>query len=303
MDIRQLRYFLELAQTEHLTQAAQHLFVTQSTLSHGLRQLEQSLGVELFDRVGRGLRLSQAGAAFRAHALRALRELETGKMALADLDELRAGRLTIGVFPTFLHTVVPATVAAFHDRYPGVSVEARALRAGSIEEQLLRGDLDLGIAFHPTLHEDIETEALFEERLQGVVHRQHRLAGHRVLPLAEFARSPLALLPRSYATRRRIDEQFRAAGIRLDVRVEIESVEALLGLCAASRQLASIVPERAASQTPELIPIELDSPGMVRQAGLLWPRSGSRSPAATAFARLLRARVSGSGQAGPESRQ
>ena len=61
MEIRQLRYFLDIAQTEHLTQSAQNLFVTQSTLSHGLRQLEQELEIQLFDRLGRGLRLSQAG--------------------------------------------------------------------------------------------------------------------------------------------------------------------------------------------------------------------------------------------------
>ena len=75
MEMRQLRYFLDIAQTEHLTQSAQNLFVTQSTLSHGLRQLEQELEIQLFDRLGRGLRLSQAGAAFRVHAARALQQI------------------------------------------------------------------------------------------------------------------------------------------------------------------------------------------------------------------------------------
>ena len=65
MEIRQLRYFLDIARTEHLTESARNLFVTQSTVSHSLRQLEDELGVRLFDRLGRGLKLSQAGAAFR----------------------------------------------------------------------------------------------------------------------------------------------------------------------------------------------------------------------------------------------
>ena len=85
MEIRQLRYFLDIAETEHLTQSAQNLFVTQSTLSHGLRQLEEELDVQLFVRLGRGLRLSQAGMEFRAYASRALQEVEAGRMALADL--------------------------------------------------------------------------------------------------------------------------------------------------------------------------------------------------------------------------
>ena len=144
MEIRQLRYFLDIAQTEHLTQSAQNLFVTQSTLSHGLRQLEQELNVTLFDRLGRGLKLSQAGAEFRVYATRALKEIEAGRMALADLSGLQSGKLTVGAFPTFLNTVVPATVAAVSQAHPGVMVEVRDLRAGSIETLLLRGELGAG---------------------------------------------------------------------------------------------------------------------------------------------------------------
>ena len=149
MEIRQLRYFLDIAQTEHLTQSAQNLFVTQSTLSHGLRQLEEELDTALFDRLGRGLKLSQAGAEFRAYATRALKEIEAGRMALADLSGLQSGRLTIGAIPTFLNTVLPATVAAFCESYPKVQLEVRDLRAGPIEDQLMSGALDLGIAFLP----------------------------------------------------------------------------------------------------------------------------------------------------------
>src|SRR3990167_10162336 len=94
MEIRQLRYFLDIAETQHLTQSAQNLFVTQSTLSHGLRQLEDELGSPLFDRLGRGLKLSQAGAAFRVYAARALQEIEAGRMALADMAGLQAGTPT-----------------------------------------------------------------------------------------------------------------------------------------------------------------------------------------------------------------
>ena len=170
MEIRQLRYFLDIAQTEHLTQSAQNLFVTQSTLSHGLRQLEQELDIQLFDRLGRGLRLSQAGAAFRVHAARALQEIEAGRMALADMTGLQSGMLTVGVIPTFLHTLVPAAVAAFSMAYPKVNIVVRDLRAGPIEEQLVEGLLDVGIAFHPTQREEIETgRASCRERVCWIV--------------------------------------------------------------------------------------------------------------------------------------
>ncbi|CAM3774639.1 transcriptional regulator CynR [Polaromonas hydrogenivorans] len=286
MEIRQLRYFLDIAQTEHLTQSAQNLFVTQSTLSHGLRQLEQELNVTLFDRLGRGLKLSQAGAEFRVYATRALKEIEAGRMALADLSGLQSGKLTVGAFPTFLNTVVPATVAAFSQAHPGVMVEVRDLRAGSIEALLLRGELDLGIAFHPTEHEEIETEPLFDERMLLVVGPLHPLAGRRSLAMKALAGMPLALLPRSFATRRLIDASLRQADVAPTVRVEMDSVEALLGVCRFG-DLASIVPERAARQAPDLHAIALTEPQMVRHAGILWRRGASRSAAARAFAALL----------------
>lgn len=288
MELRQLRYFLDIAETEHLTQSAQNLFVTQSTLSHGLRQLEQELEVDLFDRLGRGLKLSQAGAEFRAYALRALKELEAGRMALTDLNGLQSGRLTVGAFPTFLNTVVPATVVAFNASYPKVAVEVRALRAGAIEEQLLRGELDLGIAFHPTTHQDIETELLFNERLMLVVNARHPLALHHSLPLAALAQTPLALLSRHFATRRQIDDSLRQAGVTPPVRVEMESVEAMIGVCRCGHALASIVPERAARLAPDLHAIALTEPEMVRHAGLLWRRGVSHSVAVREFAAQLR---------------
>lgn len=194
MEIRQLRYFLSIAETEHLTQSAHNLFVTQSTLSHGLRQLEQELNVALFDRLdrlGRGLKLSQAGAEFRVHATRALKEIEAGRMALADLSRLRSGKLTVGAFPTFLNTLLPATAASFSQSHPRVMLEVRDLRAGSIEALLLRGERDLGVGFHPTAHDEIETEPLLDERMQLVMRPAHGLARRHRLAMKELAGVPL----------------------------------------------------------------------------------------------------------------
>lgn len=287
MEIRQLRYFLDIAQTEHLTQSAQNLFVTQSTLSHGLRQLENDLGVKLFDRLGRGLRLSQAGAAFRAYAGRALQEIEAGRMALTEMTGLQSGTLTVGVIPTFLNTLVPTTVAAFSAAYPKVRVVVRDLRADPIEELLMVGQLDVGIAFHPTEREEIETEPLFDERMLLVVGAGHALAQRKSLPMKALADVPLALLTRSFATRRLIDDSFRKAGVTPPVRVEMESVESLLAVCRFG-VLASIVPERAAHQAVGLHSIALVSPQPVRRAGVLWRKGASRSPAAREFVALLR---------------
>ena len=290
MEIRQLRYFLDIAQTEHLTQSARNLFVTQSTLSHGLRQLEDELGVKLFDRVGRGLRLSQAGAAFQTYAGRALQEIEAGRMALTEMTGLQSGSLTVGVIPTFLNTLIPAAVAAFSAAYPKVRVVVRDLRADPIEELLMTGQLDVGIAFHPTERAEIEAEPLFEERMLLVVGLGHPLMRRKTLAMKALANVPLALLTRSFATRRLIDDAFREAGVTPPIRVEMESVESLLAVC-RSGVLASVVPERAAKQAAYLHSIALVSPQPVRRAGVLWRKDASRSAAAQEFIALLRPAV------------
>ena len=287
MELRQIRYFLSVAETEHLTQSAEALFVTQSTLSHGLRQLETELGMPLFDRIGRGLQLSQAGRAFRDYAARALQELEGGRMALADMAGLQAGTLTVGVIPTFLTHFVPAAVADFSAAYPGVQVTVRDLRSGQIEELLMAGRLDLGIAFHPPVHDEIEAEPLFEERMHLVVHSAHPLARRKNMRFAELAGVPLALLPQSFATRRMIDTGFTQAGIKPLVRVEMESVEALLHAC-QNGPLATIAAERAAKHAgPGMHAILLTEPRTIRRAGVLWRKDASRSAAAREFVARL----------------
>ena len=291
MELRQRRYFLSVAETEHLTQSAQALCVTQSTLSHGLRQLEGELGMPLFDRVGRGLKLSQAGISFRAYAARALQELDAGRMALADMAGLQAGTLTVGVIPTFLTLFIPDVVAAFSAAYPGVQVMVRDLRSGQIEELLSAGQLDLGIAFHPAHREEIAAEPLFDERMHLVVHRSHPLAQRRSMGMRELADVPLALLPASFATRRLIDDAFAQAQTKPLVRVEMESVDALLLACRHA-PLATIAAEHAALNAGDgMCAIALNEPGAVRRAGVLWRDGASRSAAAQEFVALLKPAV------------
>ena len=291
MELRQIRYFLSVAETEHLTQSAEALFITQSTLSHGLRQLEAELGMPLFDRIGRGLKLSQAGVAFRGYALRALQELEAGRMALADMAGLQAGTLTVGVIPTFLTLFIPDVVAAFSAAYPGVRVMVRDLRSGQIEEQLISGQLDLGIAFHPATREEIDAEPLFDERMHLVVHESHPLAKRRTMRMRELADVPLALLPSSFATRRLIDHAFAQAHVKPLVRVEMESVDALLLACRQA-PLATIAAEHAALNAGEdMRAILLNDPRTVRRAGVLWRHGASQSAAVREFVALLKPAV------------
>lgn len=290
MEIRQLKYFLEITKTGHLTTAAKQLFVTQSTLSHGLRQIEEELGVPLFDRVGRGLKLSEAGEIFRVYAARALQELEAGRMALEGLANMQSGTLTVGIIPTFLHTLVPAVVAEFNRLYPKIQLVFRELLAPEIEALLLSGDLNLGLAFDRRGVEGMDSEPVFEEEMLFVAHQGHSLAQTKSLNLKQLQDVPLVLLSQRFATRRIVEQHFQAQGVKPRVSVEMESVYALIEACRYSQELACIVPDRAAHQHAQgmcQIPVY---PTIRRTASLLWNASTSRSPAAQAFAHLLQQR-------------
>jgi len=288
MMLRQLQYFLDLAETEHLTKSANNLFVTQSTISHGITQLEKELGIALFERIGRGLVISQAGIKFKAYASRALREIASGKMELSQLSNLQTGTLTIGVIPTFLDSLIPPAVAQFNQKYPGIKLSIRDLRADLIEGLLISGELDVGIAFHPTQRHEIQTEHLFDERLVLLVSKKHALGKTKSIDMVNLNNVALCLLPKSFSTRRLIDDSFMKIKIKTKVAVEIESVNSLIESCLHGN-LATIIPERAAPASKEFNIISLHNPVPIRKAGVLLRKGGTYSKAADAFIKVIKA--------------
>ena len=240
----------------------------------------------LFQRIGRGLKLSEAGRAFQGYAARALQEVESGRMALAEISGLNAGSLRIGILPSFGHTFIPPAVAAFSSRYPNVHVAVRELRAGDIEQMLLDGQLDVGISLCPAERVELDVEPLFDEDLVLVVPPGHPLAARRSLPLKDLQAVPLAMQPRSFVTRRILEAAFRKARAVPAIRLEMDSVEALVRVCRTGA-LATIIPERVAHHANDLRLIRLHSPTPGRSAGVLWRKGGSRNVAALEFVRLM----------------
>ena len=283
MDLRQLRYFLDLCETEHLTRSAGNLHITQSTLSHALKQLEDSLGVALFDRVGRGLRLSQAGRLFRDHASRALHEIKTGRMALDDLGALRSGSIAVGVIPSYMTVLLPAAITRFHAAHPGVTVSARELRADAIHDELAAGRLELGISFDDPERREALAKPLLTERLQLMVPPGHALAGRAALPMAALHELPCILQPRSFVTRRLLDAALTTRGAVPRVVMELDSVAALLQTSLYTG-LPTVVPERAAANAAgALHAVRLINPTPRRVAVILRRHDTSLPRAARAF--------------------
>src|SRR6185312_1510129 len=145
IELRHLRYFLAVAETQHFTKAAAKLHVTQPTLSHQIRQLEGQLNLPLFDRVGRGIKLTAAGELLLPHARRVMRELEDARLALVELHGLKRGELKVGIVQTVNACVIPEIVGRFSAAHPGIRVTAAELAVEDIEAGLESGQLDVGI--------------------------------------------------------------------------------------------------------------------------------------------------------------
>ena len=287
MELRHLRYFLAIVELNNLSRAAEKMCVAQSTLSHALRQLEEELGIALFDRVGRTIRLTQAGRVFHDYAARACNETMRAKRAMQELNELDAGTFTLGAIPVFPLSFLPRAVSSFNQQYPKVRIVVQDFLAAELEEKLALGTLDLGIAFHPASRNDVESEYLFSERLVLAVGRGHPFAQKHRVQWKTLDSIPLALLTRKFSTRILIEEAFRAAGVQSRVVVEMDTTESLLAV-AAEGQLATIVPERAGAAFERINLIPIAHPELSRKLGLLWPKGAGRTRVATTFADVLK---------------
>ena len=284
IELRHLRYFLAVAEANHFTRAATKLHVTQPTLSHQIRQLEGQLGLQLFDRVGRRVKMTAAGELLLPHARRVVRELEAAQTALTELHGLKRGELKVGIVQTVNACVIPEIVAGFSAAHPGIRVTCSEMAVDEIESGLEMGRLDLGITFLPAARKRLDGEKLFSEELVAVVSTEHPLAAKRRLRVRDLGGHPMALLAPKFCTRQLIDQAFAEAGVQPEVRVEMNSVASILATVRRTR-MATLLPSLALCQREEgLRAIPLVSPTPKRSVGLLWLENAQRRVAAQAFA-------------------
>jgi LysR family transcriptional regulator, cyn operon transcriptional activator len=286
IELRHLRYFLAVADAGHFTRAAAKLHVTQPTLSHQIRQLEEQLDLQLFDRVGRRVKLTAAGETLLPHARKVLRELDQAQTSLAELHGLKRGLLRVGIVQTVNACVIPDIVARFSAEHAGIRVECGEMAVADIESDLEAGKLDLGISFLPPSRKSLAGEKLFTEELVAVVASDHELSKRRQMRVRDLGSQPLALLSSKYCTRQLIDSAFAEAAVKPDLRVEMNSVASILSTVRKTG-LVSLLPSLAlCRQDHGLKTIALTNPTPQRSIGLVWLGGANRRAAAIAFAKV-----------------
>jgi LysR family transcriptional regulator, cyn operon transcriptional activator len=301
MELRHLRYFTALAETLSFTRAAERVHVTQSTLSHQIRQLEDEVGQPLFDRIGKKVVTTEAGELFLGFAGRALKEVDLGLAMLKPGAGGLTGQVRIGATHTFNIGLIPECVAQFLARHPTVQVRVEELPAEQIGTKLHAGELDIGIAYRPNGPTDLWFEPLYNEEMVLVVSDTHPLAGRKRIRMVELHQQRLVLMPDYFATRTLLEECFKASGAEPLVVAEMSTIAPMLGL-ALRAQIGAIVAINAvpAGMTGlQMIPIE--SPTPIRTPGILWRLEDDKAAPVQSFAVIVRKTALGNSlrQAGP----
>ncbi|MGU3412101.1 transcriptional regulator CynR [Enterobacteriaceae bacterium C34A] len=285
MILRYIHYFLAVAERGSFTRAAAALYISQPALSQQIRLLEQTLGVALFDRTGRSIRLTDAGLVFQQHARQALNALEAGARAVHDVEDLSRGHLRLGVTPTYTPWLVGPLLAAFRQRYPAIALTLSEATQEQIEQQLLNDELDIGLGFAGDHAAELTATPVLRESLVVMVSKTHELAQYQQIPLSDLAEQPLVLLDKSFATRVDIDSQCRRQGLRLNIAMETNTLGAITEMISRT-PLATILPDTLAHSRNDLCAMSL-SPPLSERTGVLLALRNSHHAAAAALSPLL----------------
>ncbi len=288
MEIHQLRYFVAAAEAGSMTLAARRCRVAQPSLSQQIRKLEEGLQVALFDRVGRGIALTEAGRALLPRARRILGEVAETRENLRAEVESGAGRLAIGAIPTIAPYLLPPVLAGLRAEFPGCELVVREDLTANLVEAVVHHELDVAITSTPIDHELVEVEVVGREELLVVAPAAHPLAGIGRLTLDDLREQPTVSLHEMHCLGAQIAGFCARAGVRPDIVCRTTQLATVLEMVRLGLGV-SLVPTMAAagdvSQARAYLRLDQEKPS--REIALVWRHGRSRPVASRGFANRL----------------
>lgn len=262
MEIRQLRYFVGIAETGRFSDASKHLFISQSAVSQQIKALEDELGAQLFVRGSHSVSLTEAGQELLPMARQVLQGVTACYDRITELQGLLCGELNIGLTYS-MEAYVRETMVNFMQLYPKVRVNAHYKNLPELLAKLRSRELDIMFSIMPTSpHEFCESVPLLEYSLAAIMRRTHPLAGRKSLTFADLQPHPIVLPEKGLRDRNAVESFIHADTGTLNVRSLVNDVSALLNLVQDTGFITILSREEATSR-PNLcaVPIcELDKP-------------------------------------------
>ncbi len=299
MELRQLEYFVAVAEEANFTRAAERLHVAQPGVSAQIRQLERELGQELFDRSGRTVRLTEAGAAVLEYARTALQAASGARLAVDELSGLVRGHVSVGMVVACSSLDLTDLLAEFHRRHPGVEIALSEANSDRLLEALQSGELDLAfVAIGVPVPLAVETRVVVDEAIVAAVAPGDHLATAAAISLDALRERPLIGMPRGTGIRACVDAACAAAGFQPNVALEANNPGTVGQLAARGLGLA-IVPQSVADAFGSALhALRIDGAALRGQLALAWRKEGPASPAARALIELA-ARAAGAAAGAP----
>lgn len=286
MELRQLKYFVKTAETLNFSEAARALFVTQSTLSQQIRQLEQEMDTVLFERDSHRVQLTESGDRLLPIAKRTLMDAATCVDTVNNLKKMLSGSLNIGITYTFA-PILTETVIAFTKAHPAVKLNIFYKTMEELMSMLEKRELDFVLSFKPTsVHTTIESHILFDNNLSVIVNWYHPLAEQEKITLQDILPHGVAMPAKGLQSRNEFDKLYPAACNQLNIRMELNEVNVLLDIVRGS-SLITILSEAVIHQTSGLVAIPFDVPDNIMVGCVHTEKSAYRKKAAEEFIRML----------------
>ncbi len=286
MELRHLRYFEAVARHSHVTRAAEELHIAQPALSKQISQLEQELDVALFDRIGRNVRLTEAGEALLPHVRAVLAQVEAARAEMAERVGLRRGRVSVGTPPTVGTQLLPKALAAFNQSYPGIEFRLHEAGVQTLLELLETGLADMAIVTLPVDDQVLTVAELFSEEMVVVVSGGHPLARQNSVSLLDLRGEQWVLSPENYELREATLSACHQAGFNPRVVLDGGEMDTMLRLVATGIGV-TIVPRLAVQESDGLVALHIQGQTLQRSLGLVWRGDRIASPAARALREFL----------------
>jgi LysR family transcriptional regulator, transcription activator of glutamate synthase operon len=270
MELQQLRYFREVAEREHVTRAAENLFVSQSAISRGVTQLEEELGVPLFYRQGRAVVLSPYGRSFLEHVTRALSILESGKRLLSEQTGKESGTVSLGFLHSLGIEMVPGLIKEYRRKHPRIQFTLLVQRSGEmLMKELVAGSIDLCLSVPGMFGQnDVRWSHLLDEELLIALPQTHRLAERRTLNMRELSSEQFLALSPEHTLRIIFDKVCADASFLPKIAFEGMDIATLRGLIGAGLGIGLFPP--APARLAGVVEIKLSPARPIRPLGIGW---------------------------------
>ncbi|WHY86277.1 LysR substrate-binding domain-containing protein [Neobacillus novalis] len=289
MELRQIQYFIEVAKREHVTEAAHALHVAQSAVSRQIVNLEAELGVDLFIREGRNVKLTPIGSLFLEQMEQAMKLIDNAKREVEEFLDPEKGTIRIG-FPSSLAAyILPTCISAFRERYPQVKFQLNQGSYPYLIDGVIKGDFDLALLGPvPKKEKKIKGRTLFTENIVALVPHTHPLASKRILTLSELREDSFVLFPNGFVLREIIVNACNQLGFQPKVSFEGQDIDAIKGLVSAGLGV-TLIPEITLidSLPRSTVKIPITEPNVSRTVGVIIPSERELLPTEKLFYEFL----------------